>query len=56
MKKYSLNNIRSLRFNNGNISIEYIDGTNFCINNVGEIMFEIDLKNENDQPLVDHCI
>jgi hypothetical protein len=56
MKKYSLNNIKLLELKNGNLKIEYIDGVKISINNVDEIAFELNLTNDNDQPLIDHCI
>jgi hypothetical protein len=56
MKKYSLNNIKSLMIKDGNLTIEYIDGVKVLINDANEIIFSLDLRNENDQPLVNHCI
>ena len=54
MKKYSLNKIIKIEKAGIVITITYEDGTKFQLND--DVIFEKDLINDNDQPLVDHCI
>jgi len=56
MKKYNLNNIQKITIIKDKIDIEYEDGTKFSINNKTEISFEKNLKNNNNAPIIDHCI
>lgn len=56
MKNYNLNNIQKITIIDGKIEVEYQDGVKFTINNVSNVIFKRDLKNPNDQPIVDHCI
>lgn len=54
MNKYSLNKVEQIMFKNGIITVKYSDGSTLIIK--GDATFEIDLINDNDQPLIDHCI
>jgi hypothetical protein len=56
MKKYNLNHIEKITVIDNKIDIEYEDGTKFTINNPTNISFEKNLKNNNNAPIIDHCI
>ena len=49
-----LNNVKIIEVKNGVVTIIYKDGTKFTTKD--DITLGIDYKNENDYPLVDHCI
>ena len=54
MKKYPLNKIKKIEKVGMIITVTYDDDTKFQLED--DVVFEKDLINENDQPLVDHCI
>lgn len=54
MKKYPLNKIKKIEKIGTVITVTYDDDTKFQLED--DVVFEKDLINENDQPLVDHCI
>jgi hypothetical protein len=56
--EYNLTNVEKIEVINKNIIITYTDNTKHTItveDNV-KVTFTKDLKNENDSPIVDHCI
>jgi hypothetical protein len=54
MKTYPLNKIKKIEKVGQVITVTYDDNTKFQL--VEDVTFEKDLINENDQPLIDHCI
>lgn len=56
MKKYNLDNVHKITIVDDHIQVEYLDGTKFTITNPTNVTFEKKLVNENDQPIIDHCI
>ena len=54
MKKYPLNKIKKIEKAGRVITVTYDDNTKFQLED--DVVFEKDLINNNDQPLVDHCI
>jgi hypothetical protein len=54
MKKYSLNKVIKIEKIGDTITIYYEDGIKFQL--VDDVTFEKDLINDNDQPIIDHCI
>lgn len=54
MKKYPLNKIKKIEKKGMIIVVTYDDDTKFYLED--DAIFEKDLVNENDQPLIDHCI
>lgn len=56
MKKYNLDNVHKITIVDNHIQVEYLDGTKFTITNPTNVTFEKKLVNENDQPIIDHCI
>jgi hypothetical protein len=56
MNKYSLNNIKKITVKTSKIDVEYMDGTKLTITNPKDVVFETNLINDNDQPIIDHCI
>jgi|LakMenEpi03Aug12_release.lakeMendotaPanAssembly.Ray.scaffolds.fasta_scaffold4770893_1 hypothetical protein len=54
MEKYSLDKVDKIVIKNNIITVTYEDGVIFTTK--GNATFEIGLVNDNDQPLVDHCI
>jgi hypothetical protein len=50
----SLNNVQSIKIKQGIVTITYKDGIKFTTKD--DIILELDYKNKNDYPLVDHCI
>lgn len=54
MKKYPLNKIKKIEKVGMIITVTYDDDTKFQLED--DVVFEKDLINNNDQPLVDHCI
>jgi hypothetical protein len=49
-----LANVQMIEVKNGVTTITYKDGTKFTTKE--DIILILDYKNENDYPLVDHCI
>ena len=49
-----LDNVKIIEVKDGIVTIIYKDGTKFTTKD--DIILRIDYKNENDYPLVDHCI
>lgn len=49
-----LNNVKLIKVKDGVVTITYQDGTKFTTKD--DITLGLDYKNENDYPLVDHCI
>ena len=49
-----LDNVKIIEVKDGVVYITYKDGTKFTTKD--DITLGIDYKNENDYPLVDHCI
>lgn len=54
MKIYSLNKITKIEKIGEVVTVFYEDGTKFV--STGDMTFEKDLINKNDQPIIDHCI
>ena len=54
MKVYSLNKIKKIEKVGTLIIVYYEDGTKFQL--IDDVIFEKDLINDIDYPLVDHCI
>jgi len=49
-----LDNVKIIEVKDGVVTITYKDGTKFTTKD--DIILGLDYKNENDYPLVDHCI
>ena len=55
--EYNLKNIEKIEINKSNIIITYNDKSKHTIpKDKNNISFIKDLKNQNDSPIVDHCI
>lgn len=54
MKKYPLNKVKKIEKLGAVVIVTYDDDTKFQLED--DVIFEKDYINENDQPLVDHCI
>jgi hypothetical protein len=54
MKVYSLNKIKKIEKVGTLVTVHYDDGTKFQLTD--DVIFEKDLINDKDYPLVDHCI
>lgn len=54
MKKYPLNKIKKIEKVGSVLIVTYDDDTKFQLDD--DVVFEKDLINNNDQPIVDHCI
>jgi len=54
MKKYSMNKIIKIEKIGEVITVIYEDGIKFISKD--DVIFEKNLINENDQPIIDHCI
>ena len=53
-KMKPLDNVKIIEVKDGVVTITYKDGTKFTTKD--DITLGLDYKNENDYPLVDHCI
>lgn len=54
-QKIPLNNVKEVSWENGKVSIVYKDGTRLMAP-AEDIILVSDYQNENDYPLIDHCI
>lgn len=55
MKVIPLKNIKEIEIRNGKITIIYLDNSKMIIP-ADDVKFDIDYKNSNDSPEIDHCI
>ena len=53
---YPLNNIKEIKISPQTVAVTYLDNTTMTIKLKEWITFTKDYKNNNDQPIIDHCI